>query len=234
MNTSEPILIGVVAIGLLHGLEPGHGWPIALLYSARANRPMAHAFLSSGIISFFHLASSFAVVTAYLFLSSFIGFANSTLKYAAAGVLILLALKYLNEKGMDDSEAQHGHYHNNAQSIEHDHEHEHPGESVHTHMHRHAKRVILSLAGIAAFAFVLGFAHEEEFALLALLVEGINPFYMIGVYASSVTVSLVGVTVVTTRMYKTVEAKLKKYERYIPKISGVTLLVMALISVMNV
>lgn len=232
MSPSEPILIGVAAVGLLHGLEPSHGWPIALLYQARTNRPIACAFLGSGMISFFHLISSFVVVIAYLFLSNLTGFTSPILKYAAAGALIVLALKFLNENVADDK-AQHGHYHDNARSIEHDHEHEHPGEGIHTHMHYHAKRVILSLTGIAAFSFVLGFAHEEELALLALLVGGINPFYMIVVYASSVTVSLIGVTVIAAKMYKSIEANVKKYEKYFPKISGIVLLVMAFVFTMN-
>ena len=27
----DPAYVGVVMIGLLHGLEPGHGWSVALL-----------------------------------------------------------------------------------------------------------------------------------------------------------------------------------------------------------
>ena len=56
MSVLETSLIGVIAIGLLHGLEPCHGWPIALLYSVRTRRPTFYAFVSSGIISFFHFS----------------------------------------------------------------------------------------------------------------------------------------------------------------------------------
>ena len=49
MSVIDASIIGVVLIGLLHGLEPGHGWPLALLYSAKTTRPTFYAFVSSGI-----------------------------------------------------------------------------------------------------------------------------------------------------------------------------------------
>jgi ABC-type nickel/cobalt efflux system permease component RcnA len=79
MSVLETSLIGVIAIGLLHGLEPGHGWPIALLYSVRTRRPTFYAFVSSGIISFVHFISSIAVVLVYFVASSFVNFTSPIL-----------------------------------------------------------------------------------------------------------------------------------------------------------
>ncbi len=228
MSSFDLALVGVITMGLLHGLEPGHGWPVALLYSARTVRPTFYAFVSSGMISFFHFISSMAVVGAYLLVSNLVNFMNSILKYIAFIALVLLAFRLLMEKVKDESEAQHGHFHDNTKDIEHEHEHKHPGIGYHTHIHYHAKRIILSLWGIASFAFFLGFAHEEEFALLALAIGGIDPFFLIIAYASSVTASLVGITIIGIKMYEKVRAKVSRYEKYIPKISGLVLLIMAI------
>ena len=228
MNAIETSLIGVIAIGLLHGLEPGHGWPIALLYSVRTERPTFYAFISSSIISFFHFISSIAVVLVYFLASSFVNFTSPILKYVAFAALLVLAVKLFLEKVDDQLENQHGHFHDNAQNLEHEHEHEHPDVFVHTHIHFHPKRVILSLRKIASCAFFLGFAHEEEFALLALAVGGISPLLLMSAYGLSVTASLVAITVLGIKMYERVKVRINRYEKYIPKVSGVILLLLAI------
>ena len=225
MSAFEPALMGVVAIGLLHGLEPGHGWPIALLYSARTSKPTFYAFISSGIISLFHFISSITVVVIYVVASSLINFTSPILRYIAFVALVLLAIKLLNEKVESELESQHGHFHDNAEEVEH--EHEHPDAGFHTHWHIHPKRINLSLWKIASCAFFLGFAHEEEFALLALVMGGVNPLLLMVAYGLSVTAGLVGVTILGIKMYEKVKAKISRYEKYIPKISGVVLLVLA-------
>jgi ABC-type nickel/cobalt efflux system permease component RcnA len=228
MSALETSLIGVIAIGLLHGLEPGHGWPIALLYSARTARPTFYAFISSGILSFFHFVSSITVVIIYVVASSFINYTSPILKYIAFAALMLLAFKLLTEKVKDEFEAQHGHFHDNAEDIKHEHPHEHEEPGSHSHLHFHPKRVILSLRKIASCAFFLGFAHEEEFALLALAVGGVNPLFIMASYGLAVTAGLMGVTILGITMYEKVKTKLHKYEKYIPKISGLILLALAI------
>ncbi|MEM3710141.1 MAG: nickel/cobalt transporter, partial [Nitrososphaerales archaeon] len=205
MSAFETSLIGIITIGLLHGLEPGHGWPIAILYSTRTTRPTLNALIASGIISFFHFISSIAIVGIYLLISTTVNFANIFLKYFAFIALVLLAFKLLTEKVEDEFKTQHGHFHDNTEDIEHEHEHEHPGIGYHTHVHYHAKRIILNLWGIASFAFFLGFAHEEEFALLALVMSGFNPFLLIISYASSVTASLIGITIIGIKVCEKVK-----------------------------
>lgn len=228
MDSFDPALIGVITIGLLHGLEPGHGWPVALLYSVRTVRPTFYAFVSSGIISFFHFVSSIAVVALYLLVSNLINFLSPIFKYIAFVALVLLAFRLLTEKVKDEFEAQHGHFHDNTKDIEHEHEHEHPETGHHTHIHYHVKRIVLSLWGIASFAFFLGFAHEEEFSLLALAIGGVDPLFLMIAYASSVTASLIGVTIIGIKMYEKVRTRVSRYEKYIPKISGLVLLVLAI------
>ena len=229
----DSAFLAVIVIGLLHGLEPAHGWPVAFLYSSRKQKPFFYGFVSSTILSLFHFISSIAVVIFYVLLSSFVVFPSQIMKYLAGAVLILLALKFFFEKVEDENEGQHGHLHENIEAVEHEHEHEHPDIGKHSHWHKHAKRVKLTLLGIATFAFLLGFAHEEEFALLALAVGGINPFILMICYAVSVTVALVGITLISIKAYQKVEAKIKRYEKYIPKISAIVLLVMAVAFILD-
>ncbi len=223
----DSAFLAVIAIGLLHGLEPAHGWPVAFLYSSRTGKPLFYGFVSSTIISLFHFISSITVVLVYVLISSFVIFPSQIMKYLAGVVLILLALRFFFEKVEDESESQHGHVHENVGEIEHEHEHEHADIGKHSHWHKHARIVKLTLLGIATFAFVLGFAHEEEFALLALAVGGINPFTLMMSYAVSVTIALVGITLISIKAYQKVEAKIKRYEKYIPKVSAIVLLIMA-------
>ena len=227
MSVLEPALVGVVAIGLLHGLEPGHGWPIALLYSARTSRPPFYAFVSSGIISFFHFVSSITVVVIYVVASSLITFTSPLLRYIAFAVLVVLAIKLFTEKVESELESQHGHLHDNTEEVQHEHEHEHPEIGFHTHPHTHPKRINLNLWKIASCAFFLGFPHEEEFALLALAVGGVNPLLMMAAYGLAVTAGLIGVTILGVKMYEKVKAQISRYEKYIPKISGAVLLILA-------
>jgi hypothetical protein len=85
----------------------------------------------------------------------------------------------------------------------------------------------MTLTGLAGFAFVLGFAHEEEFALLALAVGGVDPILLIVSYALAVTLSLVGITLVSVRAYGRFKERMRVVERFAPKITAVILLALA-------
>ena len=139
----DSTLVGVVLIGLLHGLEPGHGWPVAMLYSVQKRNHVFSAILSSSVIGLGHLISSIAVVIAYVLLNSWLDFEAPWLKYLAAGVLLLLAIKLWREKS-DGLEKQHGHIHENNPEVEHEHDHEHQGQGRHTHWHKHSLGVVLN------------------------------------------------------------------------------------------
>ncbi|MDP2743450.1 MAG: nickel/cobalt transporter, partial [Dehalococcoidia bacterium] len=167
----NPAYIGVVIMGLLHGFEPGHGWPMAVLYSMKKRNPVASATLSSFIIGIGHLVSSIAVVVAYVLLQNWLNFEAPWIKYAAAALLLVLAFKLFREK-VGERERQHGHIHAEDTAVEHEHEHAHPGQDQHNHKHKHLAEVAFSLLGLASFAFILGFAHEEDIALLALVASG--------------------------------------------------------------
>lgn len=222
----EAAFLAVAIVGLLHGLEPGHGWPVAVFYSMRSGRPVIRALLSSSVISFFHLVSSVAVVIVYVFLKGLLNFSLPYVNYLAGAALAILGVRFLLEK-TDSESGNHDHFHEDFGPGEHIHEHEHPSLGEHTHLHKHTRRLILSLYGIAVFAFVLGFAHEEEFALLALAVGGIDPLALMLVYASAVTIGLVGITLISVKIFRRFEDRLRRYERWLPRVSGLVLLTMA-------
>lgn len=224
----DPAYVGVILIGLLHGLEPGHGWPVAVLCSIRKRNPTFHAILSGGVIGIGHLISSIAVVVAYVLLRTWLNFDAPWLKYLAAAVLFILAFKLFREK-TEGMEKQHGHIHQEYPEIEHEHEHEHPEQGLHTHLHKHTTGIVMSLWGLASFAFILGFAHEEEFALLALVAGGANAWILMLSYGLAVLLGLMVVTVGCVKIYKSLQPKLIRYEKYVPKISAVILVVMAII-----
>jgi len=223
----ESVYFAVAIIGLLHGLEPGHGWPVAVLYATRTSKPVARGLAASGILSFFHLISSFAVVVAYVLLRSFLAFSIPYINFIAGGVLLILAVRSWMEKPKD-LEYQHGHTHDEIEISEHEHEHEHSGGIKHTHKHTHRRRVLLTLKGISIFAFILGFAHEEEFALLSLAAGGVNPWLMMLAYALAVTLGIVTITLVGVRAFRLMRARFHKYEHLLPKITAVVLALLAL------
>jgi len=224
----NPAYVGVVLLGLLHGFEPGHGWPVAVLYSMRRKNAVASATLSSFVIGMGHLVSSIAVVVAYVLLQRWLDFEAPWIKYVAAALLLLLAFKLFREK-VDDLERQHGHNHPGNPEIEHEHEHEHPGQGKHTHKHNHKAAVALSLLGLASFAFILGFAHEEEIALLALVAGGLNAWVLMVSYGVAVLLGLIVATIAGVKLYKQFQPKLSRYEKYIPKIGAGLLVIMAVV-----
>ena len=229
---AQRLLLGAIIIGLVHGLEPGHGWPIAVIYSTARKRRLVSAVGASAIISLAHFVSSIAVVVAYVVFTIFVALPSNIMGLIAAGLLVVLGVMFLREGSEDVEETQHGHLHLGLFTrTEHEHEHEHPPQDGgrHTHLHLHEKRESLTLGKIVGIAFILGFAHEEEFALLAFVMAGLNPWVLMGSYALAVTASIVAATLVGVRMLEAFESKITRYQGYLPKISGIILLLMAAI-----
>ena len=169
------------------------------------------------------------MVIVYVVFSTLVDLPSNYLTLAAAILLIILGVMFLREKTEDVEASQHGHLHPGLfDEVEHEHEHEHTVEDEpHEHLHRHESREILTLKKIAGVAFVLGFAHEEEFALLAFVMGGLNPWILMTSYALAVTASLIAATLIGVKMFSVFESKIAHYQVFLPKISGVILLIMA-------
>lgn len=221
---TEATHLAIIMIGLIHGLEPGHGWPIAMIYATSKSKHMLRALISSSVISLFHLISSLTAVAAYVILKTFVSFTIPYVNYLAGTVLLILGLKFLLERSR---EGQHEHIHDDFTGW-HAHEHQHPDGTRHNHLHYHAKKVKLTLPGLAAFAFILGFAHEEEFALLALAVGGLDPLSLMIAYASAVAAGLIGITLIAVKVYSRVEKRFNSYGPVLPKLSGMILIATAI------
>jgi len=222
------VFLGVITFGLLHGINPSHGWTVAVLYSIRDKRPLLSSLTSSSILAGAHFLSSIVVVAAFVLLTKFIQIPQTYLNYAVAAALAILAYLFWKEKTEDLIETQHGHLHHDfTEQLEHEHSHWHNGAGNHIHLHLHQKRSLPTLTAIAAFALVLGFAHEEEFVILTLAVGGINPLFLMVAYATAVAVGLIGITVLAVKVYSHIQHKVIQYTKYLPKISALILAAMA-------
>ncbi|MEM3160772.1 MAG: nickel/cobalt transporter [Nitrososphaera sp.] len=226
---ASALLLGVVAFGLLHGINPSHGWTVAVLYSIRNRRPLLSSLASSGILAGAHFLSSMVVVIAFILLTSYVvKIPDGYMNYAVAAALGILAFMFWREKGEDLEKVQHGHLHESAaKAVEHEHAHWHRGTGYHTHVHLHEVRTVPKLAAIAGFALVLGFAHEEEFVILSLAVGGADPLLLMVAYASAVAGGLIGATVLAVKVYGRIQDRIIQYMKYLPKISALILIAMA-------
>lgn len=234
-------LMGIVGLGLSHGVNPSHGWPIAMLYSMRSKNPLFGGIISSAIIACAHFVSSIVVVVTYIFVVDTFAaqIPQIYLRYGAAIALGILAYFFWKEKAEDLVQTQHGHLHGydkgkttallQIDHRQHEHIHWHKGLGYHLHIHIHQKRSTPSLKAIVSFAFVLGFAHEEEFVILALATsQTIDPITLMIAYALSVTAALIGITVICMKVYQRFQYKIIQYSKYLPKISAILLIFMAL------
>lgn len=231
MQQELSLFLGVIIFGLLHGVNPSHGWIVAVLYSIRKKRPILSSIISSTVIAGGHFLSSIAVVVAFIFVTTFvkIPIPHSYLNYIVALALGILAYIFWKEKSEDLTKTQHGHLHDNlSEIIEHEHEHWHKDGGYHSHIHLHQKKVMASLTAIAVFGLVLGFAHEEEFVILSLAVGGVNPVILMLAYAFSVAASLIGITVISVKIYTRIQYRIIPYLKYLPKISALVLAGMAI------
>jgi nickel/cobalt transporter (NicO) family protein len=127
------VLASIILFGLSHGLNPSHGWPMAILYSVRSKRPFVSGFVSSSIIAGAHFVSSITVVLAFILVSDLIEIPQIYLRYSAAIGLGILAIIFWREKSEDYIQTQHGH-------TGHEHIHWHKNVGYHSHAHIHQIR----------------------------------------------------------------------------------------------
>jgi nickel/cobalt transporter (NicO) family protein len=225
-------LIGIIGFGLSHGINPSHGWPVAVLYAMRTRRPLFSGIVSSSIIAGAHFVSSIAVVVGYILVVNTlkIQIPELYMKYGSAVALGILAYVFWKEKGEDLVKTQHGHLHDSKDNstLEHQHIHWHNELGYHSHIHSHQGRSTPTLKAIVSFAFALGFAHEEEFVILALAAsQSIDPVTLMIAYAFSVSAALIGITVISMKLYRHFQYKVVHYSKYLPKITAILLIFMS-------
>ncbi|ERH04250.1 MAG: hypothetical protein J07HR59_01380 [Halorubrum sp. J07HR59] len=61
------LLLGAVVLGAVHGVEPGHGWPVAASYALDQSNKWAYGLAASLILGVGHLISSIAMVGVFFY-----------------------------------------------------------------------------------------------------------------------------------------------------------------------
>jgi len=262
------LLLGAVALGAVHGVEPGHGWPVAASYALDQTNKWLYGLAAGLIIGFGHLVSSLAMVGAFFYAKSYFRLTriNEPLTLLdgvqiggpvslVAGVLLIglgiREYRHGHSHGSADGEHSHshdGHDHGPTNHSPSDHTHgdfrDHPdsrdGEGLVSRLRRtvpffgeHARTdpgsdnaAERGLFGIAWFAFLLGFAHEEEFEIIALCAGSNHCLELMSAYAVTVIVGIVGLTMLLIAGYQHHEETVKQYTPYLPVVSAAVLFAM--------
>ncbi|QAU14492.1 hypothetical protein EKH57_17580 (plasmid) [Halorubrum sp. BOL3-1] len=238
------LALGATALGLTHGLAPGHGWAIAASYALDKPNKWFYGAASALILGIGHLISSIAMVFVYFWALSYFDLTQiGWMNYVAGGLLIGLGVwQYFN--GHDHSHGGEGHSHDREHEHgDHSHAHEHEEEEKtlvdritqalpfvgdDSHAHPHGPDADRGLYGMAALAFALGFAHNEEFDIIAICTGSAYCLELMLLYSVAVIVSLTGVTLLLIAGYDRYEERLESYADYLPVFTATILIVMGI------
>ncbi|MCL7417501.1 MAG: hypothetical protein M8354_06645 [Halalkalicoccus sp.] len=274
-NEALGLLLGAVALGAVHGMEPGHGWPVAASYALDQTNKWAYGFAASVILGVGHLISSIAMVGVFFYAKEYFDLTRvnepitilggiqigGRVSLVAGVLLIALGLReyvhghshgnYSDNHDHDSGHHDHGHSHDHEHNSDeyHGHSHEHhanghdredgglisrlkgyiPFVGGHSHSHENLDEAAdRGLLGIAWFAFVLGFAHEEEFEIIALCAGSNHCLELMSAYALTVIGGIVGLTMLLIAGYQHSEEKVEKYTPYLPAFSAAVLIIMGI------
>lgn len=65
------LYLGAIALGTVHGVEPGHGWPVAASYALDRSNKWVAALVASVVLGVGHLVSSIAMVVLFFAATSY-------------------------------------------------------------------------------------------------------------------------------------------------------------------
>ncbi|MDS0293068.1 hypothetical protein [Halogeometricum luteum] len=249
---------GAVALGIVHGVEPGHGWPVAASYAMEKKNKWLSGAAAGTILGVGHLISSIAMVLVFFAAKSYFDLTQLPWISQVAGVLlILLGLNELrggghgHDHGGDDGHDGHDHHDHTHDGHDHDHhdDHDHRDEGGvltrlksalpfvggHSHSHSHDRSHGFdgdasgtTLWSLAWFAFVLGFAHEEEFEILLLCTGSSYCLELMSAYALAVLAGIVSLTLLLVAGYYRYEDRVESLAEHFPTISAAILILMGL------
>ncbi len=262
-----PVLIGSVVLGLVHGIEPGHGWPVAAAYALEQSNKWLYGFLASFILGVGHLISSIAMVGMFFFAVQYFDLltANEPITILGGiqigGPIGIVAGIMLIALGIHEYEppSEGGHDHGSHDDThtdggdEHASDHDHGDDHAHDdqqsgifarivsvlpfvgggHSHSHDSgwqedAEDATLWSIASTAFILGFAHEEEFEIIALCTGTDYCLELMLAYASTVIFGLVGVTLLFVAGYEHSEERVERIVPYLPAFSAAVLIILGI------
>lgn len=205
--------VSAFTIGALHGLAPGHGWTVAAVYALGRDNRWKNGLAAGTVIGGAHLLSSFAVVAAFAVLDKWLAVTETPAVTRAAGlVLVAMGLvQWLRARG-------HGHT-----GLRHDLP---PGDEI--------ARGRAGLLGLATFALVLGFAHEEEFAVIALCAGRASCWSVMAVYGFAVAGVILALTLASIAAIDRFRHRLERWHDRLPRISAAILLGMGFLYILGV
>ena len=265
-NEALGLLIGAVALGAVHGIEPGHGWPVAASYALDQTNKWVYGFAASFILGVGHLISSIAMVGVFFYAKEYFSLTQvnesitildgiqigGPVSLVAGVLLIVLGIReYFHGHSHGAHDHDDGHSHGGDHSHDgHSHDHSHPHDGGHSHDHDDGGRLSRlkgfvpfvgghshshgnldeasdqGLFGIAWFAFLLGFAHEEEFEIIGLCAGSNYCLELMSAYAITVIVGIVGLTMLLIAGYHRYEERVERYTPYLPAFSAAVLVIM--------
>ncbi len=164
-------------MGLIHGSDPGHGWVLSVLYAARTGGGVYRALAFTTILAAGHFVSTLAVVAAVWLVGAAASAYLAYLKLAAGALLVALAARSL------------------ASALR---------AGAHRHHADHGEGFNGAWEAFR-YALLLGFAHEEEVALSAIVLAGANPLLLSLVYGGAVYASMMAWTAITALAVSRVE-----------------------------
>ncbi|MFV8835068.1 hypothetical protein ACNSTU_08865 [Aquisalimonas sp. APHAB1-3] len=205
------LIAAVIGIGLIHGVLPDHGWPIAATYALRRKRRYVAGAVAALIIGVGHLLSSIALVVIFLLLAGAYDLHEARWLSVAAGcMLVLLGIwQYL--------QARQGHGHNH-------HGHAHHGHGPLARLQASAQARLgdpdqRGLGHLAIVAILLGLAHEEPVQILAICAGTAHCLTLMAVYSLAVIVAILVPTLLLVLGY---QRHRQLVEQYLPHLSYLT------------
>lgn len=203
--------VTAAAIGALHGVEPGHGWPVAAVYALGKRRPWASGVIAGALIGGAHLISSFAVVALFELINRWVDLTDSAWIGPVAGAALIVMGIVQWRRGA----------HTHAADGRDDHDPVGPGARE-------------GLWGIALFAFALGFAHEEEFAIVALCAGRMSCWGVMAAYAIAVAAVILALTLASVAAAGRFRERVEGWRHALPRISAAILIGMGALYVAGV
>jgi len=201
-DTIYTIAAGAVGLGALHGAEPGHGWPLAASYAMRQSHRYRAGFIAGLLLGLGHLLSSMVVVLVFYGAKTWFGLEQSPWMNEIAG-LLLIALGIWSWR------------------------------SANNHNHEHYKGPTggneeKGLYAIVGAAFLLGFAHEEEFQIIGLCAGSQQCLELMLAYAITVLLVITALTIAVVAGFERWRHRLGHIEPYLPRVTAVILIVMGI------
>ena len=200
------LFAGAAGLGVLHGLEPGHGWPVAAAWASARRSPWRAGVLAATVIGFGHLFSSIAVVLLFFTAREYFELGTSGWMDWVAGGLLLVLAAWQARTGLRGGHHHHGHSHDHGD-----------GE---------APAPTAGLWALAVFAFTLGFAHEEEFQIIALCTGSAHCLELMLTYAVTVIVAIIALTLLLIAGLQRFKHRLEHAQRQLTLLSAVVLALM--------